>query len=203
MAYRRAVFLDKDGTIIENVPYNVDPEKIRLAPGVEEGLGRLHQAGYLLFVVSNQAGVARGYFPESALEGVEAKLRELLMTFDVPLAGFTYCPHHPEGSVEAFTMACDCRKPAPGMIVRTAAAHGIALDRSWMVGDILDDIQAGRSAGCRTILIDNGNETKWILSPDREPHLRATDMAAAARFIVEQDGRERTASQRPAEGCPA
>src|SRR5262249_9510714 len=107
MAYPRAVFLDKDGTIIENVPYNVDPELIRLNPGVEEGLRRLHRAGYLLFVVSNQAGVARGYFPEAALQAVEARLRELLEAFGVPLAGFTYCPHHPEGSVEGLAMVCE------------------------------------------------------------------------------------------------
>jgi histidinol-phosphate phosphatase family protein len=190
MERRRAVFLDKDGTIIENVPYNVDPERIRLNPGADIGLKQLHGAGYLLFVVSNQAGVARGYFPESALEAVEARLRVLLAAFGVPLAGFTYCPHHPEGSVEGLAMACDCRKPAPGMIVRTAAEHGIDLARSWMIGDILDDVQAGRNAGCRTILIDNGGETKSILSPDREPHYRASDMAEAARYILRQDDPE-------------
>jgi histidinol-phosphate phosphatase family protein len=200
MAYPRAVFLDKDGTIIENVPYNVDPERIRLNPGVEEGLRRLHRAGYLLFVVSNQAGVARGYFPEAALQGVEARLRELLEAFGVPLAGFTYCPHHPEGSVEGLAMVCECRKPAPGMILRVAAEHGIDLARSWMVGDILDDIQAGRGAGCRTILVDSGNETRWILSPDREPHYRAADLADAARYIIEQDDPEVRAGPDPAEG---
>lgn len=187
MAYRRAVFLDKDGTIIENVPYNVDPEKIRLSPGAAEGLARLQRAGYLLFVVSNQAGVARGYFPESSLQAVEERLRALLSAVGVSLAGFTYCPHHPEGSVEGFALACDCRKPAPGMILRLAAEHGIDPADSWMVGDILDDVQAGRAAGCRTILVDNGNENKWILSPAREPHYRAADLDDAARHILEQD----------------
>jgi histidinol-phosphate phosphatase family protein len=200
MPYRRAVFLDKDGTIIENVPYNVDPERIRLSPGAEEGLRQLHRAGYPLFVVSNQAGVARGYFPESALQGVEARLRELLAAFGVPLAGFTYCPHHPEGSVEGLAVVCECRKPAPGMIVRTAAEHGIDVARSWMVGDILDDIQAGRRAGCRTILVDSGNETKWILSPVREPHYRAGDLADAARHIIEQDDPEVGGQPVPTEG---
>jgi len=200
MPYRRAVFLDKDGTIIENVPYNVDPERIQLSPGAEEGLRQLHRAGYPLFVVSNQAGVARGYFPESALQGVEARLRELLAAFGVPLAGFTYCPHHPEGSVEGLAVVCECRKPAPGMIVRTAAEHGIDLARSWMVGDILDDIQAGRRAGCRTILVDSGNETKWILSPDREPHYRADNLADAARHIIEQDDPEVGGQPVPTEG---
>src|SRR5579875_2452690 len=146
MASRRAVFLDKDGTIIENVPYNVDPALIRLAPGAEEGLERLHRAGYLLFVVSNQSGVARGYFPESALEGVAARLEELLAAFGVPLSGFAYCPHHPEALVEGYAVTCDCRKPEPGLILRMAAEHGIDLARSWMIGDILDDIQAGRAA---------------------------------------------------------
>jgi histidinol-phosphate phosphatase family protein len=190
MAYRRAVFLDKDGTIIENVPYNVDPALIRLSPGAEEGLSRLHRAGYLLFVVSNQSGVARGYFPESALEAVVSRLEGLLAGIGVPLAGFAYCPHHPEGSVEAFAVACDCRKPAPGLILRLAAEHGVDLPRSWMIGDILDDIQAGRGAGCRTILIDNGNETEWVLSPDREPDHKAPDLAAAARYILERDALE-------------
>jgi D-glycero-D-manno-heptose 1,7-bisphosphate phosphatase len=187
MAYRRAVFLDKDGTLIENVPYNVDPALIRLAPGAAAGLTLLHRAGFALFVISNQSGVARGYFPESALAAVEARLRELLAAFGVPLAGFSYCPHHPQGTVEEFAMACDCRKPAPGMILRVAAEHAIDLSRSWMVGDILDDIQAGRAAGCRTILIDNGNETEWLLAPDREPHDRVPDLAAAARLIVGSD----------------
>ena len=114
----------------------------------------------------------------------------MLAAFGVPLAGFTYCPHHPEGSVEGLAMACDCRKPAPGMIVRMAAEHGIDLARSWMIGDILDDVQAGRGAGCRTILIDSGNETKWVLSPEREPHYRAPDLADAARHILEQDDTE-------------
>jgi D,D-heptose 1,7-bisphosphate phosphatase len=185
MAYRQAVFLDKDGTLVENVPYNVDPALIRLAPGAEEGLKQLHDAGFLLFVISNQSGVARGYFPESALAGVESLLKEMLAASGVPLAGFSYCPHHPDGSVEGYAMACDCRKPAPGMILRAAAEHGLDLARSWMIGDILDDVEAGRGAGCRTVLIDNGNETEWLLSPGREPHHRAPDLAAAARLIVE------------------
>ena len=198
MAYRQAVFLDKDGTLVENVPYNVNPALMRLSPGAEEGLKRLHDAGFLLFVISNQSGVARGFFPESALEGVEARLGEMLAAFGVPMAGFSYCPHHPEGSVEGYAMACDCRKPAPGMIVRAAAEHGIDLAHSWMIGDILDDVQAGRRAGCRTILIDNGNETEWLLSPDREPHHRAPDLAAAACLIVASDDSEAPSQDGPA-----
>src|SRR4051794_19576821 len=94
-----AVFLDKDGTLVEDVPYNVDPARIRLGPGAAAGLSALHAAGYRLVVVSNQSGVARGLFPVSALVAVADRLRELLDDAGVPLAGFYYCPHHPDGSV--------------------------------------------------------------------------------------------------------
>src|SRR5581483_4877145 len=111
---RAAVFLDKDGTLVDDVPYNVDPERIRLTDGALDGLRRLHAADYLLIVVSNQSGVARGYFEEAALGAVEARLRELLGAAGVPLAGFYYCPHHPDGAVERYAVACACRKPASG-----------------------------------------------------------------------------------------
>jgi D-glycero-D-manno-heptose 1,7-bisphosphate phosphatase len=179
-----AVFLDKDGTIIDDVPYNVDPALMTLAPGAAEGLPLLHRLGYHLVVVSNQSGIARGRFPESALAAVEDRLRSMLAELGVPLAAFLYCPHHPRGSVPLFAIDCDCRKPSPGMLVRAARELGIDPARSWMVGDILNDVEAGRRAGCRTILIDNGNETEWILSPDREPHYRAADLAEAARIIA-------------------
>ena len=179
----KAVFLDKDGTLVENVPYNVDPSRMRLARGAE-GLPMLHRAGYRLIVVSNQSGVARGYFAEDALRPVERRLAELLHEAGVPLAGFYYCPHHPKGVVPAYALACACRKPAPGLIAQAAREHRIDLSRSWLVGDILDDVEAGRRAGCRTVLIDNGNETEWLLSAPRRPHHLAPDLAAAARLIL-------------------
>ncbi len=179
-----AVFLDKDGTLVEDVPYNVDPLRIRLAAGAAEGLAALHAAGFRLAVVSNQSGVARGLFPESALRGVEARLRELLAEIGVPLAGFYYCPHHPAGTVAEYVCECDCRKPAAGLLRRSATELGLDLGRSWMVGDILDDVQAGRAAGCRTVLLDNGHETEWVRSPDREPDALVPDLAAAARVVL-------------------
>ena len=183
-----AVLLDKDGTLIEDVPYNVDPALIRLTPRADEGLGALHAAGYRLFVISNQSGVARGYFPEAALAAVEGRLRELLTELGVPLAGFYYCPHHPAGVVAGYAVTCDCRKPAPGLVRRAAADLGLDVGRSWFIGDILDDVEAGRRAGCRTVLVDNGNETEWRRSPDREPHFRAPDLAGAARVILADGG---------------
>jgi D-glycero-D-manno-heptose 1,7-bisphosphate phosphatase len=181
---QRAVFLDKDGTLIDDVPYNVDPDLIRLAEGAAEGLPALHAAGYRLIVVSNQSGVARGYFPVEALARVEARLRDLLAGLGVPLAGFYYCPHHPEGVRPGYAVACECRKPEPGLIVRAARDLDIDLDRSWLIGDILDDVEAGRRAGCETILIDDGHETEWNVCPRRLPHHVAPDLAHAARLVT-------------------
>lgn len=184
MANDPAVFLDKDGTLINDVPFNVNPALIRLTAGAAEGLAELHAAGNRLVIVSNQSGVARGLFPETALRAVEAKLRELLEEIGVPLAGFYYCPHHPKGSVAEYARACECRKPAPGLLRRAAAELRLHLPDSWMIGDILDDVQAGGAAGCRTVLLDNGHETEWRRSPEREPDLIAPDLAAAARAIL-------------------
>jgi histidinol-phosphate phosphatase family protein len=181
---RAAVFLDKDGTLIVDVPYNVAPERIRLTHGAVEGLQALHAAGFLLIVVSNQSGVARGFFAEEALRSVETQVRALLGAAGVPLAGFYYCPHHPDGSIERYAVSCRCRKPAPGMLSRAAREHGIDLARSWLIGDILHDVEAGRRAGCRTVLLDVGHETEWELTPDRIPHFRANDLTAAARVIL-------------------
>lgn len=181
----KAVFLDKDGTLVENVPYNVDPAKVKLCPGALAGLRLLHAAGYKLFVITNQSGVARGYFLESVLPSVEQHLRKLLA--DIPLSGFYYCPHHPEGTVAEYTIDCNCRKPQPGLLQKAAAEHAIDLTQSWFVGDILHDIEAGRAAGCRTLLIDNGNETEWQLSPQRLPHHLVANLQEAAQVILALD----------------
>jgi D-glycero-D-manno-heptose 1,7-bisphosphate phosphatase len=179
-----AVFIDKDGTLVENVPYNVDPMRIHLLPGAADGIRALHAAGYCVIVVSNQSGVARGFFAEMALVPVAVRLRDLLQTCGVPLAGFYYCPHQPEGSIPPYATSCDCRKPAPGLLTRAAREHFIDLRHSWMIGDILDDIEAGRRAGCRTLLIDNGGETEWLWSPLRTPHYWAHNLAQAAQIIT-------------------
>jgi len=179
-----AVFLDKDGTIIEDLPYNVDPDRIRFMPGAENGLQLLHQAGYRLFIVTNQSGVARGYFDEKALRRVEVRLREMMGRSGVPLAGFYYCPHYPEGIVPAYSGKCTCRKPQPGLIIRAAQEHGIDLFRSWFIGDILNDVEAGRRAGCRTVLINNGKETEWELSQLRLPHHVVSNLEEGASVIT-------------------
>ncbi len=183
------VFLDKDGTLVEDIPYNVDPGLIRLSAGAAEGLRLLHASGFRLIVISNQSGVALGRFPESALAGVRARLEELLADVGVPLTGFYYCPHHPQGQLPCYTQACLCRKPRPGLITRAAWDHEIDLAGSWFVGDILDDVEAGHRAGCRTVLVDNGHETQWRRSPLRWPHHVAASLEDAALRITAADRR--------------
>lgn len=180
----KAIFLDKDGTLIPDLPYNVDPQLITLQPDTVEGLQALAEAGYLLIVISNQSGVARGYFKIDKLQAVEERLKELLGTYHLTLSDFYFCPHHPEGITSGYNIDCDCRKPMPGMLLRAAAEHNINLEQSWMVGDILNDVEAGNRAGCKTVLIDNGNETEWVPGEYRVPTITCGTIDAAAEQIL-------------------
>lgn len=178
----RAVFVDKDGTLVPNVPNNVDPTRITLSPGAGPALAKLRAIGYAIVLASNQGGIAHGLFHESDLDRVWWHLRTLLASYGVPLDGIYYCPHAPED-------LCRCRKPQPGLLLKAAAEHGYDLARSWMIGDILDDVEAGNRAGCRTILLNAGNETEWRRGPRRQPTYVARDLREASRFIVRGEGR--------------
>ena len=180
----KGIFLDKDGTLIPDIPYNIDPDMITLQPDSIEGLKLLYDEGYLLVIVSNQSGVARGYFTEEKLEAVEIKIKELLAVNDILLSGFYYCPHHPQGIVKSFNIDCDCRKPKPGMLLKAATEHNIDLPKSWMIGDILNDIEAGSRAGCKTVLIDNDNETEWVPGEYRIPTIVCKSINEAAENIL-------------------
>jgi histidinol-phosphate phosphatase family protein len=181
---RPAIFIDKDGTLLDDVPWNVDPLKMRLAPGALDALRLFSWLELPLFVISNQSGVALGKFDLQALDRVEARLRELAAEAGASFAGIYWCPHHPRGVVPEFTRACECRKPAPGLLLRAAREHGIDLSQSWFIGDILDDVEAGHRAGCRSALIDNGNETEWLKGVGREPDIVAKDLYEAAIAVV-------------------
>ena len=180
----RVVFMDKDGTLIENVPYNADPAQIRLTPSARRAIMRLVREDFSIVVVTNQAGIARGMFPESAMEAIRERLAELFAPMGAELAGFYYCPHHPEGSVTEFAVDCECRKPNAGLILRAAEDLGVQPADTWMVGDTLDDVEAGNRAGCRTILLDNGNETEWRVDGKRWPTVVVGDIDRAAAVIV-------------------
>jgi len=191
-AGKRAVFLDKDGTLIVDVPYNVDPALVRLTPGAGEGLYRLHEAGFGLWVVTNQSGVARGLFPEAALAAVETRLRELLAGHAVPLDGFLYCPHAPAGGSAP---ACACRKPEPGLILAAAEREGLDIPASWFVGDILSDIEAGNRAGCRAIIVGREAARDWgSVPPQKRPFAACRDISEAAAVILSAAGEGRAGS---------
>lgn len=173
----RAVFVDKDGTLVENVPYNVDPALVRLVPGAGAALRMLREAGFRLFVVSNQSGVARGYFPLQALDAVERRVRELLADDGVEIDAFRWCPHYAGGTVAGYAISCECRKPRPGMLLDLAREHALDLAASWMVGDSPADAEAGRAAGCRTALVRDA---------DAPADVHAPDLLTAAEAIVAQ-----------------
>lgn len=149
---KRAIFLDRDGTINVEKNYLIDPAELVLFPGVGEALRRGSEAGYLLVVVTNQSGVARGYFTTSEIDALHDHLQQELRPYGVQIDAFYHCPHHPEHGGGR----CRCRKGAPGMLLQAAQEHQIDLSASWMIGDKRSDIEAGSNAGCRTILVRTG-----------------------------------------------
>jgi D-glycero-D-manno-heptose 1,7-bisphosphate phosphatase len=183
---KKAVFLDKDGTLIKDIPYNVDPARIELDPYAPQALRRLQQQGYLLIIVSNQPGIARGYFSEADLQVVFLTLCKMLRMHDVRLDGFYYCPHDEAGKQWPYVTTCNCRKPKPGLLLRAAEEYGINLADSWMIGDILHDVEAGNRAGCKSILLNNGHETEWDLQGQRLPAHMVDNLAEAADLIVQR-----------------
>lgn len=190
---RPAIFLDKDGTVLEDVPYNAEPSRMRWAPGAEPGIRALAALGRPLVVVSNQAGIAFGRFGLEAVQPMVRRLADMFRQAGGALAGFYYCPHHPEGRIAPFGKACGCRKPAPGLLLQAARELRLDLSASWMVGDILDDVEAGHRAGCRSVLLDVGHETEWVPGPARTPEWRVQnleELACRLNALHQQDIRK-------------
>ena len=149
----KAVFVDRDGTLIEDPGYLNDPDAVKLLPGVELAIKSLKQAGYLIVVATNQAGIARGLISEESLEAIHAELRRQLGEKGAHVDGIYYCPYHPEATVDAYAVDSELRKPKPGMLLKAASELEIGLAQSWMVGDSAHDVEAGQRAGCRSIRI--------------------------------------------------
>jgi D,D-heptose 1,7-bisphosphate phosphatase len=187
---RGAVFLDKDGVLLQERPMTADAATMELAQGAARGLRRLSGAGYPLIVASNQAGVAMGRFAEDALTAVGQRLFEMLSEVGISLTGFWYCPHHPDGQVPAYAVDCACRKPRPGLLLAACQHHDVDLEASWMIGDLLDDMEAGARAGCRTIFVDDGREKLWRSGPFRTPDAVVADLWEAATLILGARSRE-------------
>jgi D-glycero-D-manno-heptose 1,7-bisphosphate phosphatase len=166
-----AVFLDRDGTINEEVGYLDGPEKLKLIPGAAEAIRLINASGMKAVVVTNQSGVARGLFDEVVVGAVHARLQELLLMEGGTLDGIYFCPHHPTNGRGRYLLSCDCRKPAPGLLLKAAAELNLDPACSYMVGDTLKDIEAGERAGARGVLVRTGYgaESAAALKISEEP----------------------------------
>jgi D,D-heptose 1,7-bisphosphate phosphatase len=183
-----AVFLDRDGTINEEVGYLDRMEKLKLIPGAAEAIRLINKSGMKAVVVTNQSGVARGVFDETFVEKTHTHLRGILRADGALIDAFYFCPHHPtEGRVE-YLKICDCRKPAPGMLLRAVEELRIDPNHSYMVGDTLKDIEAGARAGAQGILVRTGygEEAAAQLGPDEE--LRKNGNMMPHRVLIEKGG---------------
>ncbi len=190
----RAVFLDRDGTVNAEVGYLSDLNQLKLIPGVGEAVRRLNAAGLKVVLVTNQSGIARGYFTESFVRETHALLEQMLQKKGARLDGIYYCPHHPRAGNSHYTTACDCRKPGTGLIDRAALDLAIDVKKSFVVGDKWSDVELGQRAGARSILVRSG------FAPDdpgntRPEHLNDPDFIAhtiteAVDWILQQVAEE-------------
>ena len=175
----RAVFLDRDGTIMEDANYVGSLEGVILIPCAATALKRLHEAGYKLFVITNQSGVGRGYFPSEAVQQIHAHLDEQFGKHGVKIDRYYVCPHHPEDN-------CDCRKPKPKFLLEAASEYGLNLSHCFMIGDRTSDLMAGRNAGAKTILVLTGVGQETRAKGEVTPDCVARDISAAADWILQQ-----------------
>jgi D-glycero-D-manno-heptose 1,7-bisphosphate phosphatase len=186
---QRAVFIDRDGTLSEEVGYINHPERFRLFPYAAEAIKLLNENGWLAIVTTNQAGVARGYFSEDMIETVHSRLTAELEAAGARLDGIYYCAHHPSVGEPPYRVDCDCRKPKPGLIKRAASELDIQLDRSWMVGDRYSDIEVAKNAGVRSAFVLSGyGRGEWENQRpawSHQPDLVAENLLEAVRIIVE------------------
>jgi len=175
----RAVFLDRDGTIMEDTNYVGDVNRVILIPSALPALQKLQAAGFPLFIVTNQSGVGRGYFTRAAVDEIHAHLDEQFARVGVKFTRYFVCPHHPEDK-------CACRKPQPKFFFDAAQEYGVDLARSFMIGDRASDVQAGVNAGARSVLVLTGAGRETVENNDCHPAYVAADVLAAAEWIVQQ-----------------
>jgi D-glycero-D-manno-heptose 1,7-bisphosphate phosphatase len=178
----KAVFLDRDGTVVVEKGYITVPDDIELIPGVAAAILRLRRAGWKVFVVTNQGCVAKGMITEDELGVIHFRMVSMLGAEGAELDGIYACIHHPEGTVPDYSHECDCRKPLPGLLERAASEHGVDLSASIMIGDTLRDIEAGRAAGARSVLVLTGKGTR--VEPDHGADHVAADLAAAVDWLL-------------------
>jgi mannose-1-phosphate guanylyltransferase len=187
---RPAVFLDRDGTLIEHVPYLCDPELVRLLPGTADALKRLRRAGFACILVTNQSAIGRGMLTEDRLAQIHTELYRQLAAIGATLDGIYYCPYMP-ASDDRTVIDCQDRKPGPGMLRRAAADLKLELSSSWMVGDLISDVLAGLNAGCRSILVQSGQTPPGDADAVAGQSPIVPDLASAADWILGEEGARR------------
>ncbi|MBC8379457.1 MAG: HAD family hydrolase [Planctomycetes bacterium] len=180
---QKAIFLDRDDTLIDDPGYLKDPAQIKLLPGATDAIIHLRKMGYLVLIITNQSAVARGYITEKQLDQIHQKLKSLLSAEGAAIDGIYYCPYHPDGTVPGFNTESHLRKPNPGMLQKAAEEMGIDLERSWMVGDTHRDIQAGKAAGCHTILVDVPGKTRELDPAAPQPDRKAVNLREVVNII--------------------
>jgi len=182
----RAIFLDRDGTLVDELGFLRHARDVRLVPGAAEGVRLFNQAGWHSVVVTNQSGIARGLFDERDLEQIHARLRALLAREGARLDAILHCPHHPDEGEPPLRCTCVCRKPAPGLLLEAAELFGLELGASWIVGDGLRDLEAGARAGLAgAVLVLTGKGREEFASARAPGEVRtAADLLAAARMIL-------------------
>lgn len=187
----RAVYLDRDGTINEDVGYISDPDSFKLIPGAVAAMNRLRAAGFCLPLITNQAGVGKGLMTEEQLEHVLDAFQDLLRVEGTYVDGIYYCPHHPTEGIGAYKTECECRKPGTGMLTEAMRDHDIDLSRSYMIGDRWSDAEAGLRAGCRVVLLRTGHGLQEIATLTQERRSRvdyiADDLSAAVDWVLAQE----------------
>jgi len=189
---QRAVFMDRDGTISEEIGYVNHPARYRVFPYASEAVRLLNQSNYLAILVTNQAGVARGYFTEDVIKAVHARLEKELEEDGAHLDAIFYCTHHPSIGEHPYRFNCDCRKPKPGLVTRAAEQFDIDLTESWMIGDRYSDLELARNAGLRAAFVLSGYGLgEWEYQRGvwkTEPDLVAKDLLEAVQLIVKEEG---------------
>jgi D,D-heptose 1,7-bisphosphate phosphatase len=184
IAVHRAVFLDRDGTINEDVGYLSRFDQLKLFPQAAEAIRMLNQRGIKVIVVTNQSGVARGYFGEDFVHEVHGLLQERLLLKEAHVDAFYFCPHHPTEGLDPYRQLCACRKPEAGMLLQASRDLHLDLSRSYMVGDMMKDVQAGRKAGTKGILVLTGYGASEKMKEDSLPDYVASDLMAAIDWIL-------------------
>jgi D-glycero-D-manno-heptose 1,7-bisphosphate phosphatase len=193
MSARPAVFLDRDGTMIHEAGYLDRIEDLRWFPWTVDAIRLLNRAGFLVFVVTNQGGVGLGLYPESTVHAIHDAMTSTLARGGAQVDGWFYCPHHPEARIEALRIACECRKPKPGLVRQAAGAFAIDLPRSFVVGDKLSDVDLARGVGARGVLVRTGYGDEVVRAHagvvPGAAHV-AADLMAATAWLLDVSGSE-------------